>query len=78
MERSAADFYTRAAARTADAATRRLLGDLAAAEEGHDARAGSLQAEHLGDDARQGEDKAAHRQFILTWVQPGLAGLMDG
>lgn len=78
MERSAADFYTRTAARTTDAATRRLLGDLAAAEEGHDARAGSLQAEHLGDDARQGEDKAAHRQFILTWVQPGLAGLMDG
>src|SRR3546814_19264584 len=20
----------------------------------------------------------AHRQFVLTWVQPGLAGLMDG
>ena len=24
------------------------------------------------------EETAAHRQFILTWVQPGLAGLMDG
>ncbi|MCU0909281.1 MAG: rubrerythrin family protein, partial [Rhodobacteraceae bacterium] len=24
------------------------------------------------------EDQAAHRQFVLTWVQPGLAGLMDG
>jgi erythrin-vacuolar iron transport family protein len=23
-------------------------------------------------------DRAAHRQFLLTWVQPGLAGLMDG
>ncbi|MHA1553047.1 MAG: VIT1/CCC1 transporter family protein, partial [Alphaproteobacteria bacterium] len=22
--------------------------------------------------------RASHRQFILTWVQPGLAGLMDG
>ena len=37
-----------------------------------------LEAAHLGDDARESEDKAAHRQFILTWVQPGLAGLMDG
>jgi erythrin-vacuolar iron transport family protein len=24
------------------------------------------------------EDRGAHKQFILTWVQPGLAGLMDG
>ena len=24
------------------------------------------------------ENSEAHRQFILTWVQPGLAGLMDG
>jgi hypothetical protein len=23
-------------------------------------------------------DRAAHRQFLLTWIQPGLAGLMDG
>ena len=29
-------------------------------------------------DARDEEDAAAKRQFILTWVQPGLAGLMDG
>jgi len=27
---------------------------------------------------RESEDHAAHRQFVLTWVQPGLAGLMDG
>ena len=30
------------------------------------------------DDARSDEEQAAHRQFVLTWVQPGLAGLMDG
>jgi erythrin-vacuolar iron transport family protein len=24
------------------------------------------------------EDQRARRQFVLTWVQPGLAGLMDG
>ena len=78
MERQAADFYTRAAARTGDAATRKLLGDLAAAEAGHDRTAGALQDSHLGDDARAEEDSTARRQFILTWVQPGLAGLMDG
>jgi VIT1/CCC1 family predicted Fe2+/Mn2+ transporter len=32
----------------------------------------------LGGDVRTEEESAAHRQFILTWVQPGLAGLMDG
>ncbi len=78
MEKTAQDFYTRAAARTGDAATRKLLGDLAAAEAGHEAHAIGLEAEHLSSDARSGEDQAAKRQFILTWVQPGLAGLMDG
>ncbi len=78
MERGARNFYERAAARTADAATRKLLGDLAAAEAGHEGLARSLEAEHLGDGARDEEDSTARRQFILTWVQPGLAGLMDG
>ncbi|EDZ48654.1 iron exporter MbfA [Leisingera daeponensis] len=78
MERDAERFYTAAAARTQDAATRKLLGDLAAAEAGHQARAGTLQEAHLDDGTRDDEDRAAHRQFVLTWVQPGLAGLMDG
>lgn len=78
MERAAHDFYSQAATRTQDAATRRLLGDLAAAEAGHEARAKGLEAEHLPDDARSAEDRSAQRQFVLTWVQPGLAGLMDG
>ena len=78
MEREAEIFYRRAAERTGDAETRRLLGDLAAAEAGHEARAGELAATHLQDGAKGEEDRAAHRQFILTWVQPGLAGLMDG
>lgn len=78
MEREAAQFYQRAAAATGDADTRRLLGDLAAAESKHQARAGDLAGQHLPDDVRGEEDRAAHRQFILTWVQPGLAGLMDG
>jgi len=78
MERDAERFYLAAAARTTDAATRKLLGDLAAAEAGHADRADTLADTHLDGDARSTEESAAHRQFILTWVQPGLAGLMDG
>ncbi|MBD3786244.1 MAG: rubrerythrin family protein [Sphingomonadales bacterium] len=78
MERDAENFYLAAAARTQDAATRKLLGDLAAAEKGHETRAQELEAANLTEEARGDEDRAAHRQFILTWVQPGLAGLMDG
>lgn len=78
MERAAEDFYSRAAARTTDAATRKLLGDLAAAEASHERHADALEDKHLTEDARSSEDQAAKRQFILTWVQPGLAGLMDG
>jgi erythrin-vacuolar iron transport family protein len=78
MERQAAAFYTRAAQQTSDAGTRKLLGDLAAAEAGHDRAAGALTDQHLTEEARSEEDQGAKRQFILTWVQPGLAGLMDG
>ena len=55
-----------------------LLGDLAAAEAHHEEAAEDLELKHLPEDQRHAEDKASHRQFILTWVQPGLAGLMDG
>ncbi len=78
MEKVAEEFYLRAAASSKDAGTRRLLGDLAAVESGHARFAEDLEDAHLADDTRDKEDLAAHRQFILTWVQPGLAGLMDG
>ncbi|MBB3711218.1 rubrerythrin [Limimaricola variabilis] len=78
MEREAGAFYARAAARASDAATRRLLGDLAAAEAEHRSTARALEEEHLTGPARVEEDHAARRQFVLTYVQPGLAGLMDG
>lgn len=78
MERDARAFYERAASRTSDAATRKLLGDLAAAEAGHERKADDLVATHLDGGTRAEEDRGAQRQFILTWVQPGLAGLMDG
>lgn len=78
MEAQAENFYLTAAAATSDAQTRKLLGDLAAAEAGHEHRAQNLSQQHLDDGAREDEDASAKRQFILTWVQPGLAGLMDG
>lgn len=78
MERQAEQFYLQAARRTTDAETRKLLGDLAAAEAGHQSAAHDLAEEHLTDSARDDESRAAHRRFVLTWVQPGLAGLMDG
>ncbi|MGB7317602.1 MAG: iron exporter MbfA [Planktotalea sp.] len=78
MERDAERFYLEAAKRSSDAATRKLLGDLAAAEAGHQTHAQELEEKHLDEDAQSEEDRAAKRQFLLTWVQPGLAGLMDG
>jgi rubrerythrin len=78
MERDAERFYLSAAARSSDSASRRLLGELAAAESGHQAAAGALAEEHLPEGTRSEEDATARRQFLLTWVQPGLAGLMDG
>lgn len=75
MEADAARYYTAAAQHSTDAATRKLLGDLAAAEAGHEAKAKGLMPDA---DARADENTTARRQFILTWVQPGLAGLMDG
>ncbi|MEX0348890.1 MAG: iron exporter MbfA [Paracoccaceae bacterium] len=78
MERDAERFYLAAAARTADSKTRKLLGDLAAAESSHQATASHLEDTLLDQDTRSDEEINSHRQFILTWVQPGLAGLMDG
>ncbi|MCE7028996.1 iron exporter MbfA [Jiella avicenniae] len=78
MEKDAARFYEMAAQRAGDAGTRRLLGDLAAAERQHEHRAEALAEENLAGEGRAEEDRTARRRLILTWVQPGLAGLMDG
>jgi rubrerythrin len=78
MEAQAERFYREAANRTSDASTRKLLGDLAAEEQTHESLARKLGVEHLPQDAKAAEEATEHRQFILTFVQPGLAGLMDG
>ncbi|MFL1461744.1 iron exporter MbfA [Roseococcus sp. DSY-14] len=78
MESDSRRFYEAAASRATDPATRRLLGDLAAKERGHMNRVTAAEATHLTPGARAGEDEQSRRQTILTWIQPGLAGLMDG
>ncbi|MEF2071227.1 iron exporter MbfA [Consotaella aegiceratis] len=78
MARTSRDFFAQAAERAADEDIHRLLAGLASDEGGHFKRAEELADRHLRDEQRSREDLHAHRRLILTWVQPGLAGLMDG
>lgn len=78
MERQAERFYRIAAAGTQDADTRKLLGDLAFAESKHSDLAVQLGKQHVPPEVAEKEDETEKRQFLLTYVQPGLAGLMDG
>ena len=77
MEAEAANFYRRAAERSTDPAVRKLLGDLAEIEAGHEATAESLEAA-VPTSERDAERETARRAFLLQIVQPGLIGLMDG
>ena len=54
-----------------------LLTQLAAAEDKHEKLAQEL-GEKIAPSARAAEDETARRMFVLQYVQPGLAGLMDG
>ena len=78
MEEQARRFYAEAAGRTSDASTRKLLGDLEAAEKSHSSLAGKLTDAIADSGAIDEEAETEKRQFLLTYVQPGLAGLMDG
>ncbi len=77
-EAETAAFYTKAAQNAKDDKIRQLLRDLAIAERGHEQLATELETQLLPPDVREKEDKAHSRMFILQYVQPGLAGLMDG
>jgi erythrin-vacuolar iron transport family protein len=77
MEFETARFYRRAGEAARDDAVRDLLTRLAAAEEKHETLAHEL-GENIGSQARATEDETARRMFVLQYVQPGLAGLMDG
>jgi rubrerythrin len=78
MEIESSRFYRHAAERTTDAAIRKLLGDLAEIEDGHERTAETIEEKHLSGGKREEEDASAQRRFVLQIVQPGLVGLMDG
>jgi rubrerythrin len=78
MEFEAERFYIKAAEQAQDVGVRRLLGDLAEAEKGHENVANKLTDKILKPDVRAEEDRTRRRIFVLQYVQPGLAGLMDG
>jgi rubrerythrin len=78
MELETRRFYERAAQQVTDVSIRKLLGDLAIAEQKHSAIAESLEEKLLTPDVLKDEEAAQRRLFLLQVVQPGLAGLMDG
>jgi erythrin-vacuolar iron transport family protein len=78
MEAESKRFYQTAARHSTDAAIRQLLGDLAAEERRHEARAEEVESEYVPPEVEKKEDEAERRLFVLQIVQPGLAGLMDG
>lgn len=74
MEAETRRFYEAAARRTTDAEIRKLLGDLADEERRHTNLARRLSRLEVSED----EAAAGRRMFLLQFIQPGLAGLMDG
>jgi erythrin-vacuolar iron transport family protein len=77
MELETARFYRRAAETTKDEAVRALLTRLAADEDQHEHLAEQL-GKQISPKALATEDETSKRLFMLQYVQPGLAGLMDG
>jgi rubrerythrin len=78
MEVEAERFYRTAANNSRDISVRQLLLKLAEAEAGHESLAHKLSETFLDTHARASEAESAKRMFMLQYVQPGLAGLMDG
>ena len=78
MEIEARRFYEAAAQRAGDAGIRQLLDDLAQEEQRHEATAEEITDEQAKSGALGHERDVARRLFVLRFVQPGLAGLMDG
>ncbi len=78
MEYEAHRFYEKAAQQATDVNIRKLLGDLATAEMKHESLANKLSDKILTPGVKREEDETQRRMFVLQYVQPGLAGLMDG
>jgi rubrerythrin len=71
-------FYHKAAEQAKDPEIRKLLNNLAAVEQGHEALASEIKAHEVPLSERQRESEVSRRLIVLQYVQPGLAGLMDG
>jgi rubrerythrin len=78
MEIESRHFYEAAAQRTNDAGIRQLLDDLAQEEQRHETTAEEITEAQTASGALSHEREAARRLLVLRFVQPGLAGLMDG
>ena len=73
MELQAEQFYIKAAERAEDVGVRRLLGDLAEEEKGHEKLAVKLTGEILSPDVRAEEDKTRRRMFVVSTLAPLFA-----
>ena len=78
MEIQARRFYEAAIRQATDASVRQLLGDLAQEEQKHETAAVEINEDQKASGAIDAEREAGRRMFVLRYVQPGLAGLMDG
>jgi erythrin-vacuolar iron transport family protein len=78
MESETQRFYLAAQKRVTDLSTRKLLGDLAAAESKHHDAAEKIEKAQAAAGVQLREDEVYRRRIVLQYVQPGLAGLMDG
>jgi len=78
MELEAGQFYAKAAEQTRDVEVRKLLGDLALIEKGHQAKAVDIEAKNVPADIKDEEKETSRRILLLQIVQPGLSGLIDG
>jgi rubrerythrin len=78
MEYEARRFYEAAGGRTTNLSLRKLLNELALAESGHEEMAAGFRETLQKDGTLDVEKETARRMFILQFIQPGLAGLMDG
>jgi len=78
MEIQSMRFYQEAAKRSTNLSVRKLLDELAAAEQEHENLAEKLTGDLRNSGAEKNEDEKVRRTFVLQIIQPALAGLMDG
>jgi rubrerythrin len=78
MEYEARRFYEAAAKCTSNLSVRKLLNELAVEEASHEKMAAGFRDSMEKSGAFDVERETERRMFILQYIQPGLAGLMDG